>query len=54
MAGADFNLEFVQKLALDVNRILFGGKSRVVILSNKGLIVADTIFREHSMLPSRR
>jgi len=42
VAGADFNLEFVQKLALDVNRSLFGGKNRVVILSNMGLIVADS------------
>ncbi|SEH53944.1 methyl-accepting chemotaxis protein [Magnetospirillum fulvum] len=42
VAGADFNLEFVQKLALDVSRSLFGGKNKVVILSNMGLIVADS------------
>jgi len=42
VAGADFNLEFVQKLATDVSHSLFGGKNRVVILSNMGLIVADS------------
>ncbi len=42
VAGADFNLDFVQKLAVAVNASLFGGKGRVAILNDTGLIVADS------------
>ncbi|MDR3435854.1 methyl-accepting chemotaxis protein [Telmatospirillum sp.] len=40
VAGTDFNLDSVQKLASEVNQAIFGGRNDVVILSDKGLIVA--------------
>lgn len=40
VAGADFNLDFIQNLATEVNKSIFGGKNEVIILSNMGLIVA--------------
>ncbi|HXP96703.1 MAG TPA: methyl-accepting chemotaxis protein [Telmatospirillum sp.] len=40
VAGSDFNLDFVQNLATEVNKSIFGGKNEVIILSNMGLIVA--------------
>jgi methyl-accepting chemotaxis protein len=40
VAGADFNLEFVQKLAEDVSKTIYAGKNEVIILSNMGLVVA--------------
>ena len=42
VAGADYNLDFVQKLAERVNASLFDGKGKVAILSDTGLIVADS------------
>jgi methyl-accepting chemotaxis protein len=42
VAGTDFNLDFVQKLATDANARVFGGKGAIVILSDLGLVVADT------------
>ncbi|NVO15060.1 MAG: methyl-accepting chemotaxis protein [Rhodoplanes sp.] len=42
LAGTDFNLDFVQKLATDLSRSVFAGKSEVVILSDKGLIAAHS------------
>jgi methyl-accepting chemotaxis protein len=42
VAGADFDLEFVQRLASDVSHTIFGGSNEVVILSNLGLIVAHS------------
>ncbi|MDQ0456613.1 methyl-accepting chemotaxis protein [Rhizobium paknamense] len=42
VAGADFDLSFVQKLAEDVRGSIFGGKAGVKIVSYKGLVVADS------------
>ncbi|WP_024343509.1 methyl-accepting chemotaxis protein, partial [Bradyrhizobium japonicum] len=40
VAGADYNLDFVQKLAVKLNDSLFEGKGKVAILNDTGLIVA--------------
>ena len=42
VAGADFNLDFVQKLATDVSARMFGGNNEVTIISNMGLVVASS------------
>jgi methyl-accepting chemotaxis protein len=42
VAGADYNLEFVQKLAVKINASLFEGKGQVAILNDSGLIVANS------------
>lgn len=42
VAGTDYNLNFVQKLSESVDRDLFEGKGAVTIISNMGLIVADS------------
>ena len=42
VAGTDFNLDFVQKLAGQVSSGLFGGKNEVTILSDRGLVVASS------------
>ncbi|WP_309350178.1 methyl-accepting chemotaxis protein [Telmatospirillum sp.] len=42
VAGADYNLDFVQKLAEQVNAAVFGGTGKVAIISDTGLIVADS------------
>jgi methyl-accepting chemotaxis protein len=42
VAGCDYNLEFVQKLAIDVGKTLFGGQGNVAIVSYMGLVVADS------------
>ncbi|MUZ61883.1 methyl-accepting chemotaxis protein [Agrobacterium vitis] len=42
VAGADFDLGFVQKLAEDVRASIYGGKAGVKIVSYKGLVVADS------------
>ncbi|MDR3515501.1 MAG: methyl-accepting chemotaxis protein [Azospirillaceae bacterium] len=42
VAGADYNLDFVQKLAVKVNAEVMGGKGRVAILSDTGLVVANS------------
>ncbi|TRL39673.1 methyl-accepting chemotaxis protein [Rhizobium straminoryzae] len=42
VAGADFDLSFVQKLAETVKGGLFGGKASVSIISHKGLVVASS------------
>ena len=47
VAGTDYNLDFVQKLAEQVDRDLFGGAGEIAIISYAGLIVADS---EHSDL----
>jgi len=51
VAGADFDLSFVQKLAEDVRASIFGGKAGVKIVSYKGLVVADS---EHPDLIGQR
>jgi methyl-accepting chemotaxis protein len=42
VAGADFDLAFVQQLAEQVKASVFGGQSSVTIISAKGLIVASS------------
>ncbi|MGJ4901319.1 methyl-accepting chemotaxis protein [Bradyrhizobium sp. HKCCYLS2058] len=42
VAGADYNLDFVQRLAVKINTSLFDGKGKVVILNDTGLVVADS------------
>jgi len=42
VAGTDYNLNFVQKLAEDVDKTLFKGQGQVLIISHMGLIVADS------------
>ncbi len=42
VAGADFDLNFVQKLAEDVKASIYGGKAAVDIVSYKGLVVASS------------
>ena len=42
VAGADYNLDFVQKLAERVNASIFDGKGKVAIVNDTGLIVADS------------
>jgi methyl-accepting chemotaxis protein len=42
VAGADYNLDFVQKLAEKVNGSIFAGKGKVAIMNDTGLIVADS------------
>lgn len=42
VAGTDFNLDFVQKLAESVTNEIYRGHSRVTISTGQGLIVADS------------
>ncbi|NGO65457.1 HAMP domain-containing protein [Rhizobium daejeonense] len=42
VAGADFDLSFVQKLAEQVKASIYGGKASVSIVSYKGLVVASS------------
>jgi methyl-accepting chemotaxis protein len=42
VAGTDYNLNFVQKIAEDVDSDLFEGKGEISIVSYMGLIVADS------------
>ena len=42
VAGCDYNLDFVQQLAVDVSSDLFDGQNQVVILSNQGLVAGNS------------
>ncbi|TBW39782.1 methyl-accepting chemotaxis protein [Siculibacillus lacustris] len=42
VAGADFDLAFVQTLAEQVNGSIYGGKGSLAIVSNAGLVVASS------------
>ncbi|WP_372071544.1 methyl-accepting chemotaxis protein [Tistrella mobilis] len=42
VAGTDYNLDFIQALAVKVSNALYDGRSRVAIISDAGLIVADS------------
>ncbi|WP_322516684.1 methyl-accepting chemotaxis protein [Rhodopseudomonas palustris] len=42
VAGADYNLDFVQKLALQINGSVFEGKGKVTIINDTGLTVANS------------
>jgi methyl-accepting chemotaxis protein len=41
VAGVDFDLAFVQKLAADANRSTYDGKGSIAIVNDKGLVVAS-------------
>ncbi len=42
VAGADYNLSFVQQLSEDVDKDLLNGQATIVILSDMGLVAADS------------
>jgi methyl-accepting chemotaxis protein len=42
VAGADYNLDFLQTLASQVSKSLYDGKSTVAVINDSGLIVADS------------
>lgn len=42
VAGADYDLTFVQNLAMEIDKQLFDGKGEVAIVSDKGLLVAES------------
>lgn len=42
VVGADYNLDFVQKLAVKVSKELYNGQSRVTISTQDGLLIADS------------
>lgn len=42
VVGADFDISFIQKLSEQMSADLYGGKGTVSILSNQGLVVADS------------
>ena len=42
VAGADYNLDFVQKISGEVSRQLFQGQGEVAIVSDQGLLIADS------------
>ncbi|KJV24838.1 hypothetical protein VI06_20990 [Aquitalea magnusonii] len=42
VAGADYNLDFVQKISQETNKTLYEGKGKLLILSDRGLVVADS------------
>jgi len=42
VAGADYNLDFLQTLAGRVSKSLYDGKSTVAVINDSGLIVADS------------
>ncbi|ABA87699.1 methyl-accepting chemotaxis sensory transducer, class 36H, Cache_1 domain-containing [Syntrophotalea carbinolica DSM 2380] len=42
IAGADYNLDFVQDIAVDVDKALFGGEGQVSIIADNGLLVAQS------------
>ncbi|GAB2192005.1 methyl-accepting chemotaxis protein [Sessilibacter sp. MAH1] len=42
VVGADYNLDFVQRIAEEVDAKLFSGAGQVAIISEKGLLIADS------------
>ncbi|MDY0262341.1 methyl-accepting chemotaxis protein [Syntrophotalea acetylenica] len=42
VAGADYNLDFVQRIATEVDKELFGGEGQVSIIADNGLLVAQS------------
>ncbi|HZU63317.1 MAG TPA: methyl-accepting chemotaxis protein [Novosphingobium sp.] len=42
VAGADYNLDFLQTLASQVSKSLYNGKSTVAVINDSGLIVANS------------
>lgn len=46
VSGTDFNLDFVQKVAEEVSKSIFDGRNEVAILSDKGLVIANSRYPE--------
>ncbi|MCE0492641.1 methyl-accepting chemotaxis protein [Vibrio salinus] len=46
VVGADYDLDFVQKLAKEVSQQLYNGQSQVTILTQDGLTIADSAHPE--------
>ncbi len=46
VGGADFNLDFVQKLSEEVSKQIFGGRNTVTIISNLGLVIGSSAHAE--------
>ena len=42
VAGADYDLEFVQKISKQVSKELFNDQGEVAIISGQGLLVAES------------
>ena len=42
VTGIDYNLDFIQKLATEVNAGLFDGQGAVMVMSHGGIVVADS------------
>lgn len=42
VAGADYDLDFVQKISLQVDKELFDGQGEVAIVSDQGLLIAES------------
>lgn len=42
VVGADFDIAFIQKVSEQMSADLYGGKGSVTIMSNQGLVVADS------------
>jgi methyl-accepting chemotaxis protein len=42
VAGADYDLQFVQQLSLEIDKALFDGQGEVAIVSDQGLIIAES------------
>jgi len=42
VVGTDYNLDFVQKISKDTNASLYDGKGKLLIVSDRGLVVADS------------
>ncbi|MBW0148772.1 methyl-accepting chemotaxis protein [Marinobacter arenosus] len=53
VAGTDINLSTLQKTIADVSQNLFGGESRVTLLSERGLIAASSHYQDHLGRPLR-
>lgn len=46
VAGADYDLDFVQKISLTVSKELFDGRGEVAIVSDQGLLIAHSAHPE--------
>jgi methyl-accepting chemotaxis protein len=42
ITGIDYNLDFIQRLATEVNAGLFDGRGAIVVVSHRGIVVADS------------
>ena len=47
VAGTDYNLDFVQRISQEVSSELYDGQGEVAIVSDQGLLIADSKFPQH-------